>query len=196
MDQPGGSVYWGPLTVAARKKLAEARARECRLRAGIQRLPVNVNAIAKKLRVIVRYQPFPKAENVSGCLIWSSPAVIGVNSSHHRNRQRYTIAHELGHFTLNHRPRSQGTTVHLDPDLAPIFRDEQSEQGTNTREIEANAFAAELLMPAELLHEALRERGVHALDAADDPRVRALARQYQVSVQAMTIRLVNLGYLI
>ncbi len=53
--------------MAARKKLAEARARECRLQAGILRPPVNVNAIAKKLGVIVRYQPFPKSENVSGC---------------------------------------------------------------------------------------------------------------------------------
>ncbi len=65
-------------------------------------------------------------------------------------RQRFTIAHELGHFFL-HRASS---TVFVD--AAPIFfRDESSSNGSQREEIEANAFAAELLMPEDAIRQRL-----------------------------------------
>ena len=56
-------------------------------------------------------------------------------------------------------------------------------------EFEANAFAGALLMPAEFLRRDLTDQQI---DISDDAKVRQLARTYEVSAQALTIRLVNL----
>jgi len=59
--------------------------------------------------------------------------------------------------------------------------------------VEANGFAAELLMPAEFLSDDLRK--LTLTDLLDDRKMQQIAKKYQVSVQAMTNRLVSLGYL-
>ena len=69
-----------------------------------------------------------------------------------------------------------------------------TERGSVTEEIEANQFAAELLMPrGPLLQRAaeLRLKYVNS-DGRDDPEVEALAVQFEVSRQALLIRLSNL----
>ncbi|MCV9937476.1 ImmA/IrrE family metallo-endopeptidase [Boseaceae bacterium BT-24-1] len=53
-------------------------------------------------------------------------------------------------------------------------------------EIEANAFASELLIPGELLAAALEDGGV---DLEDEAGVEALARRFRVSASAMRFRL-------
>jgi Zn-dependent peptidase ImmA (M78 family) len=78
--------------------------------------------------------------------------VIGVNNNHHRNRQRFTIAHEIAHYRLHH----VGKVFN---DATPVFfRDTTSAAGQSPQEIVANAFAAELLMPENKLRELLREQ--------------------------------------
>lgn len=67
--------------------------------------------------------------------------------------------------------------------------------GTKREEIEANAFAAELLMPEEIVR-----RRVEAVVRDDgslsgDRLVNRLAREFGVSGQAMEICLGTLGYL-
>ncbi len=59
--------------------------------------------------------------------------------------------------------------------------------------MEANLFAAELLMPVQFLQEDLKRLG--ELDLLHDEKVAKLARLYQVSNQAMAVRLSHLGYL-
>ena len=97
-----------------------------------------------------------------------------------------TIAHELGHFFLHARD-----TVHVD-DLVKL-RDERSAKGTDIQEMEANLFAAELLMPQRFLKEDLKDFG--KLDLLDDQKMESLAAKYGVSNQAMAVRLNYLGYL-
>ena len=71
-------------------------------------------------------------------------------------------------------------------------RGPRASTGVDPKEIEANQFAAMLLMPERLVRSALREMRVgHPLDH----HVEQLARQFDVSVQAMTIRLATLGVL-
>jgi Zn-dependent peptidase ImmA (M78 family) len=112
-------------------------------------------------------------------------AIIGVNEAHHLNRQRFTLAHELGHFLLHH----SASSVFID--ASPVFfRDETSSDGSKLQEIEANTFAAELLMPEELLRKFINNQ---PLDAFDERAVRRLAAQFGVSAQALTIRLTRLG---
>jgi Zn-dependent peptidase ImmA (M78 family) len=72
-------------------------------------------------------------------------------------------------------------------------RDERSAKGVDLDEMEANLFAAELLMPIKFLQQDLKRVG--ELDLLHDEKVAQLARLYQVSNQAMAVRLGHLGYL-
>jgi len=118
-------------------------------------------------------------------------SVIGANKSHHPHRQRFTIAHELGHYLLH-----KGQTVHLDETRQAFtinLRDAESSKGEDNDEREANLFAAELLMPAKFLKRDLESL---ALDLLQDGSVlEKLAKKYKVSTQALTFRLANLGYI-
>ena len=112
--------------------------------------------------------------------------VIGVNSIHPRNRQRFTIAHECGHLMLHK------AEVHVDRRLHVHRRDVVSSMAVDPDEIEANRFAAELLMPYDLITADLDR---YQIDIEDDDQIRALAEKYGVSAQSMTLRLTNLQLL-
>lgn len=145
-------------------------------------LPVGVEAIVRALGITIRMQPLE--ESVSGMLVVKDGrAIIGVNESHHPNRQRFSIAHELGHYLL-HRKVSN---VFVD---AVYFRDEESSEGNKRQEIEANAFAAELLMPERVIHEHFTAQ---FMDDVDEMAIRRMAGRFSVSPQALTIRLTALG---
>jgi len=129
-------------------------------------------------------------KDVSGMLYRRGTAtVMVVNAHHHPHRQRFTIAHEIGHHRLH------DADAYLDGTATLRFRDGTSATGTDQEEREANGFAACLLMPAPWVHERFVQllTGRRALDE-DDAIVR-LARQFDVSEQAMRFRLVNLGLL-
>jgi len=108
-----------------------------------------------------------------------------VNQSQAQSRQRFTIAHELGHALLH-----EGEELHVDKDFRINFRDVVSSLATNVEEIESNTFAAWLLMPSRLL---IRQIRSEHLDIDDGEEVEKLAGRYQVSAQAMTYRLANLA---
>ena len=110
--------------------------------------------------------------------------VIGVNSLHHINRQRFTIAHECGHLLLH-----KGKDVHIDKTFRVNRRDELSSKAVDPDEIEANRFAAELLMPYDMIVDDIVD---YELDMEDDEELAELAKRYQVSVQALTHRVTNL----
>jgi Zn-dependent peptidase ImmA (M78 family) len=145
---------------------------------GITRAPVPVEEIARNSGIDVRYEA--AEDELSGALIRKhEEIVIGVNSAHHPNRQRFTIAHEIAHFILH-----KGIRLHVDEDFRINLRDGQK----NREEMEANVFAAELLMPSAFV---MRDAG--RLQNLDEDDIRRLARRYQVSQRAMEIRLANLG---
>lgn len=150
---------------------------------GVLQPPVDVTEIAKSEGLDVLFEELE--DKISGFLLKApSGAVIGVNSRHHRNRQRFTIAHELGHHCMH----PDEPTVYVD-DVMVHFRGEDIHAPLTQTEIEANAFAASLLMPEEFLKSDLAGRQI---DVLDETAVRHLAHRYQVSVQALTIRLVEL----
>lgn len=148
-----------------------------------EHLPVDIEVLVKAHNIAIRTQALE--DSVSGMLvIKNGHAIIGVNENHHPNRQRFTLAHELGHFLL-HRNKS---SIFVDASTI-FFRDNTSSDGSKTQEIEANAFAAELLMPEKQVREAVSSQ---PLDAFDEGAVRRLAAQFGVSAQAITIRLTRL----
>ena len=113
--------------------------------------------------------------------------LIGVNSLHHPNRQRFTIAHELGHLEM-HRELIT-STVHVDKKFPVLMRDSVAATGTDEIEIAANSFAAALLMPQELLEKAL---GTVAFDIEDSSPLDELAKRFKVSRQTLEYRINNM----
>jgi Zn-dependent peptidase ImmA (M78 family) len=155
----------------------------------VHRPPVPVERVARSQGVLIRKQAVD--DTVSGFLyrnIATGKSLIGANKLQHPNRQRFTIAHELGHLLLH-----SGGDVHVDKSFSVKHRDERSAKGTDLEEMEANLFAAELLIPVQCLREDLKKVG--ALDLLHDEKVGQLAKLYQVSNQAMAVRLSHLGYL-
>ena len=159
--------------------------------ASVTKPPIPVERIARLRGAEVRYVSFEG--EVSGLLAHEGThTIIGVNALHSRTRQRFTIAHELGHLELNHLDLHGDNEIHVDRHFKVMLRDEKSSQASDPMEIEANAYAAELLMPASMLisERELRSDGV---DLEDDVFIRNLAHRYKVSAQAMTFRLSNLA---
>lgn len=154
---------------------------------GVTAPPIPVDRIAKALGAQLRYSPLD--DELSGMIyVKEGTSIIGVNSLHHPNRQRFTIAHECGHLILH---KAQITKeVHVDK-LFPmmLMRNSVSSAGVNEVEIEANLFAAELLMPASLLKKMLDDNPV---DIEDEGAVNALAKTFKVSSAAMRFRIGDL----
>jgi Zn-dependent peptidase ImmA (M78 family) len=159
------------------------RARQLLARHGIQSVPTPVEKIAKAMGAQVRFSPFD--DDLSGMIyIKDGVPIIGVNSLHHPLRQRFTIAHELGHLELH---REMITSeVHVDKAFPVLMRDPKSATGTEKIEIEANQFAAELLMPEALIKQALESE---PFDIDDDGPIEELAKKFRVSKQALEYRI-------
>jgi hypothetical protein len=116
-------------------------------------------------------------EGVAGCC-WrdGERVVLWVNGRQALVRQRFTLAHELGHVRCGH---AGAVAVDTYATLAG--------QTTDSREVQANAFAAELLAPAA---------GVRAAVAGREPTlddVVLLAARYGISAIAALYRLDTLG---
>lgn len=169
-----------------RYSVARKRAGELLEKADVTRAPVPVERLAKLLRARIVLQPF--AGEISGIIHRNKDgsAVVGVNSSDTAERQRFTIAHELGHLVLHTNEK-----LHIDKNFPIGLRSDASGKATDENEIEANQFAAALLMPSGLIARDVKPLiGTDVLDA-----IKKLARKYKVSEQAMSIRLSTLGYI-
>lgn len=133
-----------------------------------------MEAIAYHCGAVVRYR---KLDGCAARIIGhADKAIISVAHSR-RERQRFSIGHELGHWI-----RDRGKTVYLCQDTD--IRAPWSNRGPEAR---ANQFAANLLMPEFMFRPRARNRGM-TFDTVND-----LAREFQTSRTATAIRLVELG---
>lgn len=135
----------------------------------IKEPPVSLDKVAELFSLKIIYYPkFP--ENISGTIINdNNQTYIGVNSNHHTNRQRFTIAHEIGHYIMGH----ESSEIIDDRFDKPV-----------DQEKEANDFASELLIPKNILIKDIEN------NSYDIPM---LAKRYEVSEQVMAIRLLHSG---
>jgi Zn-dependent peptidase ImmA (M78 family) len=171
-----------------RKQTLEARANKLLASLGVPGIPVPVDKIAKSLGARVRYSPLD--DELSGFIyIKDGVPIIGVNSLHHPNRQRFTIAHEIGHLQLH--PDFITSAVHVDKQFAEsvLKRDTASTTGTERLEVEANQFAAALLMPGGILDDLLEESPI---DIEDEGSIEEWATKFVVSKAALQYRIRNL----
>lgn len=135
-------------------------------------------AIAQKMGIVVEPTAFAFEEDeclqgVSGQYIGGIVPTIRYNSTDSPNRQRFTVAHELGHHVMEHGDRFRDTAKSFYSNVwDPV-------------EVSANRFAAELLMPFKVVEKLVDKEGIHDLYE--------LASRFQVSDAAMRYRLINLG---
>lgn len=146
------------------------------LEASLLAVPINILAIAEFLGLEVVEEPMD--DDLSGYLEQRSGTwVVGVNSLHHKNRKRFTVAHEIAHFVLH--------SAEKDSFHDQTFARRNGVSGANHMEREADNFAANLLMP---------EGDVRRLVASGVTTLSGLAERFGVSALAMKYRVQNLGY--
>lgn len=173
------------------KKRARNEARKILEEYSISNIPIPVDRIAKKLGAIIRYSPMDNEELSGMIFVKNGIPIIGINALHHPNRQRFTIAHELGHLVL-HRDEIE-REVHVDTKFLGLMRDQKSAEGIDDIEIEANSFASELLMPLNIINQVIDEVvGDQVLDIESDPLLDKIASKFKVSRQAMQLRIMVL----
>lgn len=150
-------------------------------------IPIPIDDIARQLDITeIRYI---ETDGFQGGLIaWDdkSEGVILVNQAGSRQRKRFTIGHELGHF-LNpwHKPRDDEGFRCTSSDMRiahPKTGDRRMQM-----EAEANEFAAELLMPRSHFQKDLRARA-----GLDVEHIVSMARKYDTSKEATARRYVEL----
>lgn len=141
--------------------------------------PVNVEGLAKALGIDVKYAYLES--DISGQIEQYKPGRfrITVNAADAPTRQRFSIAHELGHFVY-HRPLI-GDGVDDDRAYRSTAKGRYHNQLIGpSQETQANSFAANLLIPDSLLRQEQRSGHVDVND---------MAHRFEVSRHAMSIRL-------
>lgn len=150
-------------------------------------LPVNLNRVVERLGLSLNEKPLEN--EYSGFLAVKEKTIV-INLHHPPVRRRFTIAHEIGHYQL-HR-RSEDIPVFID---RAVYHRKESVAGIDhLMEMQANAYAAGLLMPEALLDEYLEDHP--ALDLEKPADIKTLAEEFEVSRPAMEFRLINLGFVL
>ena len=129
-------------------------------------------------------------ETTSGAIVYDTQGyTILINKIKSSTRQHFTIAHELGHYFL-HPEELKKEAVWVDTENSlldvggrALYRLDDNE--TSRLETEANNFAAELIMPSDLVRDAWNKL----------KSVEECAKIFNVSVSAMSIKLERIGLL-
>lgn len=139
---------------------------------------IDIEAIAFDSGIDVLYEPLNGCE--ATLVGFGNKAIATVRPSSSRGRERFSVAHEIGHW-LMHRGRSfQCRADDIVQNFSADFRLEK----------EADEFASHLLMPTSMIQPAIKtinKPGLHHLQE--------MAVQFEVSLQAVSIRLVTLDTL-
>lgn len=144
---------------------------------------VTVEKLAEALHIEVLVHALP--DDDSGLLlVKDKKALVIVNKNHSEGRRRFSLAHEIAHYLL-----------HADDSHEIFHRDRRSSLGTSRIEVEANAFAAEILMPEDEIKTWVESELLDLLDEEMEEKVAEKAKQLSVSTQALGIRLERLGLL-
>ena len=143
---------------------------------GISRLPVDPIALAKSLGILVKAKP-ASAEGVSGMLLRLGNEFGIAYATHIDNVgfQNFSVGHELGHYFL---------PGHVDAVLGDghVHESRAGFRSADRYEMEADHFAATLLMPRALFRSAMRTAGDGLAG------IEKLARKCNTSLTATAIR--------
>lgn len=138
------------------------------------KFPIAVGAIAKDLGIIVKKSTLPAG--ISGEIkLEDGNVVIRVNRHDVKERQRFTLAHEIAHFLLHKDRIGDGITDDI------LYRSKLSD----FLEIQANRLAADIIMPCHLIKAELDT----CFGLRDEEKFEKLANLAEVSTTAIKIRL-------
>ena len=155
----------------------EQRAKEVLKKHGLHSIPVDPVVLANREGIVVNNAKFSDDNLVGIIAKRGNNVTLLVNQSDPPFRKRFTIAHELGHHFLH--LLSDGDFVDGDADLFRLPPESAEEETAKRRqEIQANMFAAALLMPEEAMREEWRRLR----------SIEQMARLFNVSEQAMGFR--------
>ena len=149
------------------------------------KIPVDVIKIANANDIKVYEGDLDK--KISGAIRYKKDEdkfEILINKNDIKVRQRFTIAHELGHYFL-HQSFLKNEEIHIDVMYRSIINNEVEKENLRKREKEVDYFAGALLMNRTLLEKMYNENN----------SIKDLAEIFNVSVSAMTVRLDILGLL-
>ncbi|MFN0120868.1 MAG: ImmA/IrrE family metallo-endopeptidase [Blastocatellia bacterium] len=136
---------------------------------------IDVEGIAWYCGLLVQYHPLKGCEAMLQAV--GRRGIITVRDRAPVERQRFSIAHEIGHWMHDY-----GTTA-----LACHEASFAREWGEDNPEKRANRFARELLIPARMFRDMAQDRPLNF------ETVRYLAKTFQTSLTATALRLVELG---
>jgi len=138
---------------------------------------IKIEAIAEYCDATLVYEPLKGCE--ARIIGHGDRAIITVNSTSLRERQRFSGAHELGHWM-----RDRGKVAFACAEM--VFA---AEWGEENPEVRANRYAADLLLPPPMFSRRAKNKEMTFAT------VRDLAKDFQTSLTATAIRLVELGSL-
>lgn len=140
-------------------------------------VPVRVGDLANALGIPVIRSPLEI--NISGLIQPSKESKSGyeirVNKFENVERQRFTVAHEIGHYLLHRDFIGSGIVDSI------MYRSAL----TSKKETEANRIAADIIMPSASLRNELARTG----RATEEGVPEELAKIFRVSLPAMRVRL-------
>lgn len=140
---------------------------------------INLDLIAFSLNAQVKRVVLTECE---GSIIGTTAkAIISINSDAHPKRQRFSLGHELGHWVNDRGPKMP---FRCDTN-AMRQRENRPGDFAQHREVRANAFAADLMMPVFIW-----KKYCEALDVTWDS-IRYVANVFNVSLTSAAIRLVE-----
>lgn len=114
---------------------------------GVDSPPIPLTDIVSSYGLNIVYSDFssiPKGNEIAGFIDFESKKIF-VNKDDPPNRQRFTIAHELGHYILH------PDFVKDETKYKVLLRRPLEDKNYTPEEKEANCFAANLLVPDDLI---------------------------------------------
>ena len=156
------------------------------------KFPFPVVEFARDLGIkVVSTRDFP--DHISGAIrMKDGEYVIYVNGQHYATRQRFTIAHELGHYFEDREYLAgEGEIFEYIKKDNSLFRRDDREPDANMikMDIRANKVAAELLMPAKKIQEVWSSESKVWVNEYD--LIMTIAEFFDVSLTATTNRISN-----
>lgn len=141
--------------------------------AGVSKPPIDLNLVASYNQVDVYEQDLKGLADGMLTFVGAQP-VIAVEEKMMRERRRFTIAHEFGHYFL---PDHEGAFQ--------CFMNDLRSRVDSPFEAEANSFAVELLMPENLFNDACLRLPLGFTSIC------ALASNFEVSITSCAWRFVS-----
>ena len=143
-------------------------------------LPIDLYKVCEYFNVKIKYKPLKEADGYF--ILKNGKKIIALKDSLKGSvKERFTIAHELGHYLL---PGHDCRTLCKFKNTDYIAKDQY-----NVKEREANAFAAQLLMPDILVKETLENAMPNEVQ-----RIVELANTYKVSLTSFLCKYIDISY--